>query len=95
MCDDYFHIIDAHVACRQEGYIRALRFYSRGTLFGPGNESMPIWFDNLECDGTEMSLHNCTHNGIGLENCGHHEDVGVVCQGIMNRLVYLKQNYFK
>ena len=34
---------------------------------------------NLACYGTETSLFQCSHSQA---NCGHSEDVGVVCQGI-------------
>ena len=39
----------------------------------------PIWLDNVECSGTELSLNFCPHNGEGNHNCGHHEDAGVIC----------------
>ena len=38
-----------------------------------------ILLDNLVCDGTESSLFNCSHNGVGLHNCDHSEDAGAVC----------------
>ena len=40
-----------------------------------------IYFDELECTGTEGTLANCTHDGISLTNCYHDEDAGVLCQG--------------
>ena len=33
----------------------------------------------MNCIGTELSLFNCSHNPIGVHNCGHSEDVGVTC----------------
>ena len=44
---------------------------------GTGN----ILLDDLACTGTERSLFDCTHNGIGTHNCQHSEDVGITCQG--------------
>ena len=47
--------------------------------FGPGNG--PILLDNLYCTGSESSLLNCTHDGIGVYGyyCSHDDDAGVEC----------------
>ena len=50
--------------------------------FGQG--SGPIFLDDVGCNGTELLLTNCTNLGVGLHNCAHFEDAGVVCKGKLN-----------
>ena len=76
VCDDYFDINDAKVACRQLGYRRARRVYPRAR-YGQGR--LPILMDDVHCTGYEAQLSHCRSNPIGEHNCRHSEDVSILC----------------
>ena len=50
-----------------------------------GRGSGPIVLDDLRCTGTESSLLQCLHDGIGIaaSHCDHFDDAGVRCLGIL------------
>ncbi|XP_077403213.1 scavenger receptor cysteine-rich domain-containing group B protein isoform X2 [Vanacampus margaritifer] len=76
VCDDAWDIPDAKVACRQLGCGEAIAAWGEAH-FGQGTGT--ILLDNLKCDGTEVSLHNCSHIAWDVHNCDHSEDAGVTC----------------
>uniref|UniRef100_A0A672YUR9 Lysyl oxidase homolog n=1 Tax=Sphaeramia orbicularis TaxID=375764 RepID=A0A672YUR9_9TELE len=76
VCDDDFTLHAAQVVCRELGYVEAIS-WSPSSKYGKGQG--PIWFDNLHCTGKEKTLALCPSNGIGVSDCKHTEDVGVVC----------------
>ena len=76
VCDDFWDLADALVVCRQQGYLMAVSAPTQA-FFGPGTGR--IWYDNVGCDGTERNITQCSHPGLGIENCAHSEDAGVVC----------------
>ena len=67
--------------CRQLGYTNRLSealsipqgFFGRGQT--------PIHLDELSCFGNETALIDCQHPGVGVHNCEHIEDAGVICIG--------------
>ena len=74
VCHDRFGLVDANVACRELGFLSA-----NSTGFGFGIGSGRIWLDEVRCSGYESRLADCPHNGWGIHNCDHSEDVGVRC----------------
>ena len=76
ICDDFFEMANAHVACRQLGYIDAAE---RIRAFG-GAPSRSFWLDDVRCNGTESRLVDCHRPHLwGANNCHHREQVGVRC----------------
>lgn len=35
--------------------------------------------DDVTCVGSETRIEDCNHNGWGVHNCGHGEDVSISC----------------
>ena len=50
-----------------------------GAYYGQGTG--PIWLDNLICSGFELTLLQCSHEGLGCHKCSHNKDVNVRCFG--------------
>ena len=72
VCDDFWGLADAKVACRQLGYPgteTALR-----ELSGPTD--IPVWLDNMNCSGSESRLADCDSSGWGPHNPHHCSTVG-------------------
>ncbi|XP_059897442.1 deleted in malignant brain tumors 1 protein-like isoform X3 [Gadus macrocephalus] len=75
ICDDTWKMSNTEVVCRQMGCGHGLSFGG----FGAG--SGPIWLDDVVCTGEEDAITQCSHQNYGENNCGHSEDVGIVCSG--------------
>ena len=48
-----------------------------------GQADGEIYLENVECEGGESYLLNCSSSGTGVHSCDHSEDAGVQCQGKM------------
>ncbi|KAG7466210.1 hypothetical protein MATL_G00162410 [Megalops atlanticus] len=77
VCDDLWNTKNAAVVCQQLGFRYALKA-SKHAEFGEGKH-LKILLDDVQCEGTEGTLLDCKHAGIGNHNCAHYEDAGVIC----------------
>ena len=73
--EDQYNNNMANVVCRMQGFSSGQ--VKVDTEFGEGTG--PIWMDNVDCSGNETSLSDCQHQGWGVNDCSHYEDIGVVC----------------
>ena len=64
-------IIALFIAGYQGGVFYSNAYYGKGT----GS----IFLDNIQCNGTEDRLIDCSHSSIGSSNCVHSDDVSVFC----------------
>ena len=76
ICQHSWDILAARVACRQLGYLDALRELKGGQV-PPG--SGKIWLQNVNCVGNEEVITSCPTIKNGKRDCEHSDDAGVQC----------------
>ncbi|KAM3913971.1 scavenger receptor cysteine-rich domain-containing protein DMBT1 [Leptodactylus fuscus] len=78
VCDHNWNIIDAEVVCRQLSCGNAHVFDTKDAYQkGRGK----IILGDVQGNGNELYLWDCSHRGFLSHDCGHDKDVGVVCAG--------------
>ncbi|KAL5007147.1 hypothetical protein ScPMuIL_015953 [Solemya velum] len=80
VCDEWFDLHDARVACRQLGYLTATHVIPRANT-APGRG--PIHITKTSCSGNENSIFECTHEKPTGSRCTHQNDVALQCAGIL------------
>ena len=77
VCNKNFNNGAASVVCHQLGYTGAYRVQS----FRSGPAGGVIWLENVQCNGNEASILECSYDGGGSTSCSHDDDVGIICTG--------------
>ncbi len=53
----------------------------QGFFSDESSTSLDIHLDSVSCNGSELNLLQCRHDGLGSHDCSHAEDAGVICIG--------------
>ena len=75
VCDDHWTISEGNVVCQQLGL--SLRRITVNSYFGTVSDTFGM--DDVNCEGSEERLEDCSHVGEAQENCRGGEAAGVVC----------------
>ena len=89
VCDDSFSDNSADAICREMGFTGS-RSWRRGYIWKSYQATLEITLDDVECASGDWS--SCTYNF--RDNCGHHEDVFLECDG-KSTLCISKECFFK
>jgi len=76
VCDNGFTDAAARVVCYSLGFGYVGRKVNIGH-YEKGDGL--IGLDNVDCDGTERYIGECSHNVWGVSSCSHNQDVAVSC----------------
>ncbi|XP_041032841.1 deleted in malignant brain tumors 1 protein-like [Carcharodon carcharias] len=80
VCDNGWDLSAANVVCRVLNCGTALSAEG-GASYGEGTDV--IWSYNVSCNGTELTLDQCSANKWVGTNCTHSQDAGITCSGPM------------
>merc|ERR1719187_2789122 len=94
VCDDHWDLADATVICRMLGLGVSKATTGRQSKYNWNeeengldgilahfNESQIMWaMNNVECEGTELSIHECPHQEGGFIGCKWNKMAGAVCK---------------
>ena len=75
--DDAWDLQDAQVVCKMLGFDPRFARNTSKSLFGKVADFFIM--DNVDCNGSEMTLEDCTY--LANDDCGVEEGAGVICYG--------------
>ncbi|XP_031569217.1 uncharacterized protein LOC116303758 isoform X3 [Actinia tenebrosa] len=75
ICFDEWDLHDAHVVCRQAGFLGVEKVMSE-----PSESTGHIWLSKVKCEGNENSLDKCQHSDWSVVSSCSHGYAGVVCK---------------
>jgi len=78
VCADLWDKKDADVACRMMDFDGALSSFTDREKSKENN--FPVWLNNMQCNGNEISLFSCVHNGFRAHGCAEKKKAGTLCK---------------
>ena len=78
VCGDNWSLTNAHVVCRQLGFVGAMMTTATLTV---ESELEWYWIGNVDCNGNETRLFDCKSSGLGNANCSSQSVAMVTCGG--------------
>jgi len=75
VCGEFFTAEAASVVCNMLRLGTGTKIRNSRYITSEG----PIWLDDVRCNGTETDIAECSHNGWGVHNCQHRDDVAISC----------------
>ena len=76
VCDSNWGVNEAQVVCWQLGIASTNVYALKQSAFGPGSNY--IWLNNVDCQGFESGLVNCSYS-TDTTMCDHSREAGVKC----------------
>ena len=68
-------------------------YYVLSHTYSNYDTSLPILLDDVTCSSSDNLLLLCSHRGIGVDDCGHYEDIEITCSNprsaLSSELLYL------
>lgn len=78
VCNKGWTKTSSDTICHMLGYKRAIQT-TFGIQYNNTSENQPIWLDQVQCIGNEVTIIDCSHGPIGNHLCSHSHDIGMEC----------------
>ena len=85
VCENGWGAKSAEVVCKELGFNRPVRKTDGYKYSFTGSDDSPVWLEEVQCEGNEERLSECSHGPLGTHLCNHEHDIGIICTGKYKR----------